>query len=244
MTEYFRERGQIQAGFALNAERLLTHYNDLTNGLAHESKWDVTLTVCVLQSLLTIFCESQSSKVESRNLPLFRDSLTDVPRRWGLSASDVQDTFPGDTTLERVLRQMRNALSHPTVPSERNAEWPSTGFTSVPDGSGHLRRLRFTASPWVQHGRLKTNARSTRVEDVSRLLEDLRRYYNDGGSLSVRPRGDGRYGVVDRGGRPYVPYLVVETPLHALTDLTRSLAEYLAEPANHRWEANVAAARG
>jgi hypothetical protein len=167
-----------------------------------------------------------------------------VPRRWGLSASYLEDTFPGDTTLERVLWQMRHALSHPTVPSERNAEWPSTGFTTVPDGSGHLRTLRFTASPWVQHGRLKTKARSTRVEEVSVLLEDLRRHYDDSGSLSVRPRGDGRFGVVDRDGRPYVPYLVVETPLPALTDLTRSLAEYLAEPANHHWDANVAAARG
>jgi hypothetical protein len=39
---------------------------------------------------------------------------------------------------------IRNALSHPTV---KTTNPPTTGYTSVEDGSGRVVRMRFTDSP-------------------------------------------------------------------------------------------------
>ena len=54
LMEYSRdEKNRIRAGFALNAGRLLEQYSRLSAGVRASERYDATLTICILQSLLT-----------------------------------------------------------------------------------------------------------------------------------------------------------------------------------------------
>ncbi len=93
--EYFREPGNlIQAGFALHAGKLMTHYGSLTATLRSQEKYDATLAVCVLQSLLTT-CTELLSDMRAHQKPFFHELITDIPHRWGLTRSFItRNTFP------------------------------------------------------------------------------------------------------------------------------------------------------
>ena len=52
--QYFQEgKNQIRAGLALNAGKLLVQYDKFCQNLPLEERYDATLTICVLQALLT-----------------------------------------------------------------------------------------------------------------------------------------------------------------------------------------------
>jgi len=54
MTEYHRTGpGKIRADLALRVEKLLSQYGNLTRHLGEEEKYDATLLICALQTLLT-----------------------------------------------------------------------------------------------------------------------------------------------------------------------------------------------
>jgi hypothetical protein len=233
--EYFRESGnRIQAGFALHAGRLLTQYCTLTPALPSDEKYEATLTVCVLQSLLTNCTELLAAMRESQKT-FFRTAITDAPHPWGLMRSFVtQNTFPGDATLEGVLEHMRNALSHPTV--VEGAELAATGYTTSNDASGLVSAFQFTDSPWVSKGKVFWQALSKSEEKVRDCMEDFeRRHKMPTGVLEVRPQLDAKFGIVQDGER-YLPVFVIEVPLGALIDLAKCLANYLAQPTNEQWD--------
>ena len=53
MTEYVRsENGKIQADLALRVGKFLIQYGGLTCHLGEEEKYDATLLICALQTLL------------------------------------------------------------------------------------------------------------------------------------------------------------------------------------------------
>ena len=234
MGEYFREPGnRIQAGFALHAGRLLAQYCSLTATLRSQEKYDATLAVCVLQSLLTS-CTELLSAMRASQKPFFSEVITDVPHRWGLTRSFItQDTFPTDVTLERVLEHMRNALSHPT--SSESTQHVSTGFTTSNDASGLVSAFRFTDSPWISRGDIYWGASSKKQEKVQKTIQDFERRYNLNGFLALRREPDGTFGV-EHNGTTFLPVFVIQLPLPALIDLAKCLANYLAQPTNEQWD--------
>jgi hypothetical protein len=56
----------------------------------------------------------------------------------------VTNSFPARPDAKAVVEHLRNALSHPTM---RDKNPPTTGYTTVGDGSGLIARMRFTDSP-------------------------------------------------------------------------------------------------
>ncbi len=85
--EYFRQpENQIQAGFALRWGKLLAQYIDLRNALKPEERYDATLTVCVLQALLTT-CSELRKTMENQRKRDFRTVLAGTPDRWVCVAS-------------------------------------------------------------------------------------------------------------------------------------------------------------
>lgn len=156
--EYQREDGVIRAGFALHAWRLLKQYEQLTKGLSPALRYEATLTVCVLQSLLTncyelyMYLDKKSPQMLG-DLEAYVESL--------LADPDVQvtSTFPTEVLNARtVIQHIRNALSHPTMEVK---DPPTTGYTTVEDGTGHIVRMRFTDSPDLGFkGRVKERARA------------------------------------------------------------------------------------
>ena len=141
--DYQRESNLIRAGFALHAWRLLKHYEELSQGLSPSERYETTLTVCVFQSLLTNCWElykylgKRASGVLGA-VDMFTGSLLANPE------VEVTSSFPAHPDAKAVVEHVRNALSHPRM---RDTNPPTTGYTTVGDGSGLVARMRFTDSP-------------------------------------------------------------------------------------------------
>lgn len=144
-----QEDGLVRSGFALHAGRLLEQYAGLTRDMSPSLRHEATLSLCVLQFLLTNCWELYmylGSRKHQRVLGAiydFVDSLVDE------SDVRVASVFPDEEeglNAKAVIVHLRNALSHPTV---RVAERPTTGYTTVQDGSGYVVRMSFTDSPDV-----------------------------------------------------------------------------------------------
>lgn len=157
----------IRAGFALHAWHLLTHYEQLTEEHSPADRYEATLTVCVLQSLLTNCWELWkflNDKKASRVLEPLREytlSMLADPE------VDVTNSFPGQPDLKAVLMHVRNAVSHPRM---KEGDPPTTGYTTVEDGTGLVSRLRFTDSPDVtSKGALRTEARHRTGGDLEKV---------------------------------------------------------------------------
>jgi hypothetical protein len=145
--EWPQEEGLVRAGVALHAGRLLDQYAGLTREIPMGLRHEATLTICVLQSLLTNCWELYKylgGRKHARVLsPIYEfvESLLDE------ADVEILSRFPAEAVElkpKAVIEHLRNALSHPTV---RNTEPATTGYTSVPDGSGYITRMRFTDSP-------------------------------------------------------------------------------------------------
>jgi hypothetical protein len=145
VTYYPRERDLIRAGLALHAGRLLDQYKRLTQGPDPSDRYEATLTLCVLQTLLTHCWElymylGKTAPEIFGTLDPYVNSLLCWPE------ARLRDTFSTATTKD-VIWHLRNALNHPRVQS--NTELATTGYTTIEDGSEFVARLRFTHSPDV-----------------------------------------------------------------------------------------------
>lgn len=232
--EYFRQPSHlIQAGFALHAGRLLAQYERLTASFRSEEKYDATLTVCVLQALLTN-CAELLSSMRAHQKGVFHEVITDSPHRWGLRRSFItHDTFPVDATLEEVLIHLRNAVSHPA--GSENSRFPSTGYTTSNDPSGIVSMFRFTDSPWVNKDDVFWGASSKNEGKVQNTIENFERKYRLNGFLEVLRQPDGKFGI-GHDGMMFLPIFVIELPLPAMIDLVKGLANYLAQPTIEQWD--------
>jgi hypothetical protein len=142
---------------------------------------------------------------------LFGETITDVPHRWGLRRSFVEDTFPGEVTYEAVLGHLRNALSHPTT--SNRGKYPSTGYETLPDATGEISAFRFVDSPWINCGEAKWNAESPREENFRITAENFERTYHEPrGFLEVRHDSDGKFRIYYPGER-YLPLFVAHMPV-------------------------------
>lgn len=124
------------------------------------------MTVCVLQSLVTNCWElykylGRKSPQVLGAVDTFVESLLANPE------VDVTNTFQGgDADAKTVLVHVRNALSHPRM---RDADPPTTGYTTVEDGSGLVARMRFVDSPDLNSkGNLRQEALERTGGDLQR----------------------------------------------------------------------------
>lgn len=154
-----------RAGFALHAWRLLTQYEQVTKDLSPALRYEATLTICVLQSLLTNCWELWkflNDKKASRVLEPLREYTLSMLAH---PEVEVDDSLPGQPDLKAVLMHVRNAVSHPRM---KETDPPTTGYTTVEDGTGYVSRLRFTDSPdLTSKGALRTEALERTGGDVN-----------------------------------------------------------------------------
>jgi hypothetical protein len=139
--------GLALSGFALHAERLLKQYADLTREHRPAERYEATLTLSVLQFLLTNCWELYkllNDRKAARKLAALHDYMGAL-----LLEPDVSVTkeFRGETVDPKaIIKHLRNALSHPMV---NISTLPTTGYTTIEDGSGLVVRMKFTDSPNV-----------------------------------------------------------------------------------------------
>ncbi len=233
--EYFRdEKNRIQAGFALNAGKLLFQYRNTLPQLHPDQRYEATLAVCVLQSLLTNCSELlEAMGRDRRQKDLWDAVIPDVPNRWGLKRSFIkQNTFPCELTYAIFVSHLRNALSHPTS-TEKKQNLPSTGYTTINNGSNVITAFLFTDSPWVDRGDLVSRFLSNDATKVEESLKVFKRKNRDD-TLRVDRLEGGKFTVFS-GDQPYYPVFEAEIPLSSLMEIALELSNYLAQPVQDQW---------
>lgn len=126
---------RIRADFALRIGKLFSGYEKKLASLEVEEQFDATLTLVLLQSLLTTCSELMNKKPYD---DYFDRQLVQVPALWGLrSDMVVRNTFPEKPTYKLVIDRMRNALSHPAY-GDVGHKYPVSGFKNINDSDGNI----------------------------------------------------------------------------------------------------------
>ena len=236
--EYAREFDGIQAGFALNAGKLLLQYREHALSLPSNRQYEATLAVCVLQSLLTN-CSELIKYMESDDIQreFFDQVIGDEgPAVWGITKSFiVENEFPGPLTVGALLEHLRNAVSHPCP--DKEFEFDPTGYTTTNDPSERVTAFRFTDSPWVKTGKRHYKGRLpvARKRDAEGRIKQFHQEYDESDFLNVLPLDDGTY-ELGRHGVIFWPTFTMELPLAALMELARGLANHLAHHTDANWD--------
>lgn len=208
--EYERtEDGQIQAAFAMRVGKVLLHYEGAGREGATGERYEATLCICLLQAVLTICVETMRRKRGSLSMELDRAlkvSLSKQPARFGFGEECVEiwghDRRP--PSYRGLIEVIRNALSHPTSQSEDGL--PTTGYTTVLDGTGLIESLRFVMSPWV--GR---NGGGKRVaeKEFQRELDKAKQLLAAGQAPNFHWRKQDGAFCLELEGQPFAPHTIV-----------------------------------
>jgi len=232
--EYFRtDQGRIQASFALHAAQLLRQYVDYSRKLPASERFEATQTICVLQALICNH-EEHIKKMKKYQRSFFDSPLPDIGAS-GLKRHHIKKfNFSGPLTYRKALTSIRNALSHPTH-AERPPFYPSTGYTTVRDGSGLVTTVRFTDSPFVDCGRLYSTY--TNEETLNKKLSSasFREKYPP---LRIAQSEPGKWGFFN-GDELYIPVFEAEVPIEELIQFTLELANRLAQPSQANWDGHT-----
>lgn len=167
MSEPAKIDGLAMSGFALHAGLLLEQYEDLTREDDPAERYEATLTLSVLQFLLTNCWELYkhlNDRRAARELASLRDYISAM-----LLEDDVEVTkdlpVPSSRDPKAIIAHLRNALSHP-VPNI--VDHPVTGYTTKQDGSSIISRIVLTDSPNVTS---KGNLKDVGHEDDIEVFE-------------------------------------------------------------------------
>ena len=231
--EYFREpHNKIQAGFALHVGKLLAQYGALARH--QRDNCEATLLICSLQSLLTI-CKELITATREHKKELWSAAVCDIPGWLGITCRHIRkDTFhPCLLTYARFMEHLRNAVSHPTS-ADKKPFHPSTGYTTIPDGSGIISRFLFTDSPWVYRGKIGSRWCSPSGERVSEEAKRFERKYTPM-TLTVKQGAQGRYEIF-RENKVYIPIFEAEFTIQSLKSLTIEFSNFLAQPTREDWD--------
>jgi hypothetical protein len=237
--EYERtDDGQIQAAFAQRVGQVLVQYDAWRNQVPLMERYESTLTIALLQSLLTMCQELLRKKrlpreLEAMSLMASR-SLEQQPTLLGLSADCIRQRWPTEhgLTYRTVIEFLRHALSHPG--SQCGTRLPRTGFTTVPGTSDLIEVYEFTQSPWVSSSGSdltpKYFSKDTGNSPPAKLVEEINQWArNNGVSGLFVEKVNGRWQAV-MDGEPFIPVLRLQLNVSQLRVFTMGLSDYLSEP--------------
>ena len=228
MNEYVRQpNGKIQSDFALRAGRLIEQYENLSAHLPDSERYEATLVLCIIQSIL-VNCTQLISELKKGKKTNWDSSIQDAPPFLGIRRSFVvENTFPGEVTYEKFIEHVRNALCHPTI-AEKKPNLRSTGFTTIEKGSGLIEKFSFIDSPWVDRGKLLSKASCRSKDKVELFAKEF--FDKHGFELVVKSNTHtGNYEIFHGDEKDsYYPLFIAEMSADELKSLALELANYLA----------------
>jgi hypothetical protein len=236
--EYFREHNnQIQADVAYRLGMIAHQYSGFD--LPREERFTSTLELCILQSLLTQCMELLKTMARNESRRQYLTADLSVSSVWGLKPEMVVvNTLRCNAlTAEVVLRGIRNALSHPTGLTI-DALFPSSGYTTITDGSEDIVRFCFVNSPDTKNNRLKTH---DTAEIAARELEQARRGQDMPADVGIIRTEDGRF-CFGRDGKPFARIFRIDLTPEEMHKLVIGLSNQLAQPVRDVWDGMTIAA--
>jgi len=230
--EYYRtEKGQIYADFAYRQLRIIDQYERMSIG---EEKFEATLYVTVLQSLLTNcqeYVRSMGLEMSRavRHSSIFSNDIESVG--WGLRKNCwVENNYYRGGLKEKqdlgsFITRIRNSVSHPTE-IDIKSEIISTGYTTIKDGSGTIKKFRFVDSDDIRNNR----RRSYSERDVKNFLDE--KLFPDEVNFIEEK---GRFFPFIN-SKPFMRIAIIDLSVEELASLVKNLANYLAQPVQENWD--------
>lgn len=240
--------GQIHASIAKRVGLLLTQYETLTGHLPANQRYEATLCLSLLQTLLTQCVELIESSELSELKTALDQPLSNDPSLFGLNMACVQTNamWSADKLTHRsVIQSLRNAMSHPN--KQTGSTHPVTGFTqclsdSAPseDGLREIEGFEFIHSPWVLKSGNDVNAGWTALTTDAKKKQQLEnkvcKFKTNHGfqDLTVEHRSNESYYKVFQGGDLFIPVLKLKLTTADLRTLTLELSRHLSSPLNQQ----------
>lgn len=231
MSEYERDyKDQIHSDFAFRLGKIVNQYDRTEFSNEH---FEVTLYICVLQNLLTNCLDGILRSAEDRTRPLLTQikpllekTIDGENPTWGLESSFIKvNTFSGDLKVRDVIERMRHSLSHPAQ-LRLNEEYPSSGYTTIPNETKIISKICFVNSPDVVKNRPRL---FNNKEDVQKYIES-----RSLGNLNLYPKkvSNCGYGLF-KDEKPFTKIFRVDLPVKNLktlvTELSNNLSVEIAE---------------
>lgn len=225
--EYFRtEDGQIQADLARRLGIVLKQYHQI-NVI---EKYEVSLCLSILQSLLTNCVELLNGlkSSDTRNNPLCKYPIDSL--EWGFDMENIKfnSFYQPNITVEKVIRHIRNALSHPTK-LDLTLPKKTTGYTTNKI-SNLIEKIIFVSSPDLNgRGNSKTYALE---EDAKTNMKTAGNFPSE---VEVGLLSDGGFGY-QKDSQPFNRIFEIEFSPANLLIFTYSLSSYLSHPLTSDWD--------
>ncbi len=207
---------QIRSDIAFRLGKVILQYekniqlNDVMN-------YSSTLYISVLQTLLTNCLEIlREIKFINEKYDFFdiEKPLNDENFYGIKNKSIVLNSIYETVTLHKVLISLRYALSHPTK-INLMSEFPSTGYTTIKDGSNIISEYIFVDSPDVKNNRAKSFNNITELERHKKLNKDANYNYE---KLEIIPR-----------------MIKIKLGVKELKTLSLNLSTVLSQPVQENW---------
>lgn len=156
---YIGMGGQKMSFYTLDKESQI--YGDYIKRLGdvlreYNGKYEVTLAISTLQSLLTVLIESklyskQKDVLDSlsyaegvEKIQIINKIVSSKPIFEISKSSIIENTFVKNLTIKDILKHLRNTLSHPMAGNTRNSR-PKTGFYTIQNDI--IEKIVFVESP-------------------------------------------------------------------------------------------------
>ena len=223
--EYKRTNdAQIQASQAYRLSVILKEYID-THRNNDNNNYDVTLSISILQTLLTNCIELFDRTASSS--PSFLRKNIKSKNDYDLSLDSViENTFNhrfNIITIESVLRHLRNALSHPTI-IKTKAKFVTTGYTSIAGTDGKISYILFSDSRDIDDD---GKPKDYWIENRASNEQNKKYSYFKEGVIIVEKNGKYTF---EYEGNPYYRTFQIKLSPKQIVNLTYSLANFLSKP--------------
>ncbi|MDP3667804.1 MAG: hypothetical protein Q8R50_14065 [Sediminibacterium sp.] len=226
--EYFRtDDGQIQADYARRLGIILKQYHEQ---IIATEKYEVSLSLSILQSLLTNCIELLNNlKSGDKKKNPFHEYPIDSAV-WGFDDNSIKHNtfFQPELTAEKIVRHIRNALSHPTKIDIKSLH-KTTGYITK-GNTTLIETIIFVSSPDL-NGRGNPKPYRTKEEAESTITRD--RNFPDNVQVIQLANGHFGYGL---NGEAFHRIFEIELTPDKLCTLTYSLSSYLSHPLIKSWD--------
>lgn len=226
---------QVYAGIALRIGLLSEQYEKMSAGLPDNQKYDVTLHLCLLQTLLTNVVEQLANKfgLGEWNISYLDRPIRDrtASEKIGLNTDMITSHYDKGIKILDVLHYIRNSLSHPTKTLPGSKPNPSTGYTVHESDEGIIESIEFVVGRHNHDNdfrRFDTVIKATeyinnnRLRDVTVACSDIPPCY-----------------YLVKNGSVFAPVFRIRIPVKQLKVLVRELSLLLAQPLKEDWPNNI-----